>query len=246
MSVVVDESSKELGSRSSVNLLSKAMFFVFLLFLFTRNAESSIIIGGNKIYFFESRESLDVSVRNVSNQTYLLISRIVSEEERFSFENKILAKKFIVIPPAVSVHRQGERILRITKGNIKSLPSDRESMHYLSVTAIPDGNVIENSVQIAVRTWVKLIYRPLGLTQSRTPDVKFKREKGQVIAKNTTPYYTFLSEVNVNGKEYESSITLEPFSEVHLYSCEHTLLCRISYKTYHDDGSISEIKNTSI
>jgi P pilus assembly chaperone PapD len=50
-----------------------------------------------------------------------------------------------------------------------SLPQDKESLFWLNIKAIPSASKQENSLQIAVKTRIKLIYRPAALKAS-TPE----------------------------------------------------------------------------
>ncbi|MCV5920354.1 fimbria/pilus periplasmic chaperone, partial [Escherichia coli] len=72
---------------------------------------------------------------------------------------------FIITPPLFKLDPEKNNILRIV--NIThGLPQDRESVYWVNVKAIPsksDDSENKNVLQIAVRTRIKLFYRPAGL-----------------------------------------------------------------------------------
>ncbi|MGL4116894.1 fimbria/pilus periplasmic chaperone, partial [Escherichia coli] len=72
---------------------------------------------------------------------------------------------FIITPPLFKLEPGKNNILRIVNVN-PSLPQDRESVYWVNVKAIPsqnEENEGKNVLQIAVRTRIKLFYRPAGL-----------------------------------------------------------------------------------
>lgn len=54
----------------------------------------------------------------------------------------------------------------------EGLPSDQESLFWLNIKTIPATEKTENSLQIAFKTQMKLIYRPKSLK-----DVNFEEEQ---------------------------------------------------------------------
>ena len=73
--------------------------------------------------------------------------------------------RFIITPPLFKLDPDKNNVLRIV--NIEdTLPKDRESVYWINVKAIPAKsaeNENKNVLQIAVRTRLKLFYRPKGL-----------------------------------------------------------------------------------
>jgi P pilus assembly chaperone PapD len=41
-----------------------------------------------------------------------------------------------------------------------ALPQDKESLFWLNIKAIPSASQVDNTLQIAIKTRIKLIYRP--------------------------------------------------------------------------------------
>ncbi len=74
---------------------------------------------------------------------------------------------FILTPPVARLNGGKSQVVRIFKSaEISSLPHDRESVFYFNALEIPAkvaGKQGENHLNIALRTRLKLFYRPAGL-----------------------------------------------------------------------------------
>lgn len=215
-----------------------------LLILFSAPAMSSIIFGENKIYFSGKNEFADVRVRNAGSESYLLASRMMSEETRYNMTRDGQEKSFMVTPPAVSLKGGGERILRITKSDTTHLPVTRESMHFLSVTSIPGGKASENSVQIAVRTWIRVIYRPEGLDTNKKMKFAFQKNNGEAVINNMSPFYLFISQLEINKVKIEEPRIIPPYKKINIGKCKSK--CEVSYSFYKEDGSTGQTEKVAL
>ena len=111
--------------------------------------------------------------------------------------------------------------MKIKKNNEK-LPDDRESVFYLSVLDIPatPANAKGKSVlQVALRSRIKLFYRPddLSLPPDTVPEQISVSLSGEtLILKNPAPYYFTLSALvsgGDNAPSHISTVMLAPYSE---------------------------------
>lgn len=117
-------------------------------------------------------------------------------------------------------------------------------MHFLSVTSIPEGKNTENSMQIAVRKWIRLIYRPENLIKKGKVKYTFQKKSGEVKLNNLSPFYIFLYRVEINGKKSEGPKFVIPFGNCVIGKCLQK--CHISYELLEDYGSKGETENIII
>jgi fimbrial chaperone protein len=112
---------------------------------------------------------------------------------------------FIVTPPLARLEAQSELVLRIRR-NGKTLPTDRESVFFISMKAIPalavpDKANATGQMVLTVVNNMKVFYRPEGLAKRAVVDVaaklRFRREGNQLIADNPTPYWLTFSRLKV-------------------------------------------------
>jgi len=166
---------------------------------------AGIGLGATRLVFNAQSGQTTVGVRNTAAVPYLVTARL----------SRTLAGKestpFFVSPPLLRLEGGSNTLLRIT-GNTASLPQDRESVFFLTVTGVPSSNPLSRDdhggfsaggVVFAVGNTIKLFYRPAGLPSSASEAAKtlrFTRAGGQVQAENRTPYYVSLMTLNINGR----------------------------------------------
>ncbi|WP_250666117.1 fimbria/pilus periplasmic chaperone, partial [Escherichia coli] len=107
---------------------------------------------------------------------------------------------FTVIPPVSRLEPAQEKVLRIIHTKGVSLPDDRESVFWLNIKNIPPSasNKAANSLEIAVKTRIKLFWRPKALenVSMKNPwqhKVTLTRNGQDFTVNNPTPYYVIIS-----------------------------------------------------
>ncbi|MCV2963777.1 fimbria/pilus periplasmic chaperone, partial [Escherichia coli] len=112
------------------------------------------------IYNGDKKET-SISVKNPDQSSYLIQSWSDAGEKSSD------KSPFMVTPPLFRLGAGQENNLRIlrTGGN---LPEDRESLYWMNIKSIPSTTEKQdnvNTLQIAVKTRIKFIYRPQALTE---------------------------------------------------------------------------------
>ncbi|TCT27383.1 pili/flagellar assembly PapD-like chaperone, partial [Providencia alcalifaciens] len=106
------------------------------------------------------------------------------------------------------------------------LPTDRESVFYLSLLAIPsttkasapEGEMTSAQVSVGIRNVIKLFYRPKGLPMSvetASSQLAFRQQGQQLEVSNPTPYYITLAQLSVDQRPVdvrELGPMIAPFS----------------------------------
>uniref|UniRef100_A0A182SQJ5 Uncharacterized protein n=1 Tax=Anopheles maculatus TaxID=74869 RepID=A0A182SQJ5_9DIPT len=116
---------------------------------------------------------------------------------------------FIVTPPLARLEANSELTLRIRR-NGEPLPTDRESVFFISMKAVPAKKEANDSgasgqMALTVVSNMKLFYRPEGLAKRAVADVasqlRFHRDGDNLIANNPTPYWLTFSQLKVGNVE---------------------------------------------
>ncbi|MCW1829947.1 molecular chaperone [Enterobacter asburiae] len=168
---------------------------------------AGISLGMERVIFNEGDNSVSVPVKNRTPFPHLINSRI-------SADSKISAGRtpFFVSPPLFRLEGESEGVVRVS-GDTRLLPKDRESVYYLTVTAIPSGNPlsrkseerrVEGALSFSYGIMVKLFYRPAGLSSSAgdaAKSVHFYRSGNKVKIDNPSPYYVSFDSLKINGFE---------------------------------------------
>ncbi|EAW1054971.1 long polar fimbrial chaperone LpfB [Salmonella enterica] len=192
-----------------MKLYSPLLAFV-PLFAIATVAEAGVIVGGTRIIYDGNKKETSISVKNPDKFSYLIQSWAdISEGSK---------KKapFIVTPPLFRLSAGQENMLRIirTGGN---LPEDRESLFWMNIKSIPATEKQEsaNVLQIAVKTRIKIIYRPQTLKnvpENFADKLTWQRMGNQLRVNNPTPYYMNFSLVNVGTTMIQDATYVAPMS----------------------------------
>ena len=90
---------------------------------------------------------------------------------------------------------------RIVKLPGDALPTDRESVFYLNVREIPPKTDVQNAIQIALHSKIKLFYRPKGVQPQQDEDVslpmtlRLDATHHKLVFYNPTPYHVTVVEL---------------------------------------------------
>ncbi|TSJ50882.1 molecular chaperone [Atlantibacter subterranea] len=141
-------------------LLGVALLFIANHALADEKSESagSLSMGATRVIYRAQEKEAAMPIMNHTHLTYLIQSWIEDK-------NGIRAKEFVVTPPLFQLKSQKNSQLRMVA--VGNLPQDRESVYYLISKAIPPTpEENKNMLQLAIKTRMKLFYRPEGLQGS--------------------------------------------------------------------------------
>ncbi|BBG28992.1 P pilus assembly protein, chaperone PapD [Zymobacter palmae] len=169
---------------------------VFLL-LMTRYAEANLVINTTRVIYNGAARDVTVNVTNEGNQPSLMQSWIdngnpdsIPDEEDVPFS---------LIPPVARVNGGMSQALKIA-WNGDPLPTDRESVFYLNVMDIPPDPTSPDSnyVQFAIRTRIKVFFRPKGLSgraDSAPRQLVWQQVGPAIRLSNPTPFHVSVNQI---------------------------------------------------
>lgn len=201
------------------------IIFCLIISLWAAFAQANIVITGTRIIYPSTQKTVNVQMTNVGNQPSLVQAWIDNGDPSALPEQ--VKTPFVLTPPISRVEGNKGQTLRITYTG-EPLPQDRESVFYLNVLDIPPkpnaDSGVENYLQIAIRSRLKLFFRPTTLNLSLddafskvTWQIKSQAGKTLLIANNPTPYFITYNyiEVHQNGRKIpiKENGMVAPFSE---------------------------------
>lgn len=208
--------------------------------LFSIGADAGIVLSGTRLIYDGSVREASITHRNTSDVPYVVQTWVESQDGGMD-------TPFFVTPALSRVEGGKEGLLRVLKVG-GALPEDRESMFWLNVKEIPKADSRDNVLQIAVRTRIKLFYRPAGLKPAlRGPTLLKWRLRGQaapgqcvLAVNNTSAYHMTFAEIKVGDDQKTESLnvrTLAPFStdRWHLARCAENM--QVNYSFVNDFGA---------
>lgn len=201
-------------------MLLKRAFSLFALPLLTASllidaiapASAAIMLGGTRVILNERDREASISMKNEANAPFVVQAWIDAGEGR----NKT---PFLVTPPLSRLDPGVENILRVLRTN-SGLPSDRESVFWLNVKEIPERAQEENVLQVAVRSRIKLFYRPAALKDGDASAARRSLkwavtaapgDKGAALKiANPTPYHITFTVLKINNGQEEINPDMVP------------------------------------
>ncbi len=172
---------------------------------------ASVTLGGTRAILGEQDREASIPVKNAGHAPYVIQAWIDAGEGKTK-------TPFVVTPPLSRLDPGMENILRIMRIS-NNLPTDRESVFWLNVKEIPEKSREDNVLQIAMRTRIKLFYRPSALqgksTESRH-QLKWAVLPGQnnqnsvLKIENPTPYHVTFTSLKINQGQQEINADMVP------------------------------------
>ncbi|WP_305372814.1 fimbria/pilus periplasmic chaperone [Photobacterium leiognathi] len=186
--------------------MNKLYLLMILSLFYTSNAVAAFSLNSTRYVYIEGNKSIAVQISNDDKKTFggqIWIDNIHTDPSDVAF---------IVSPSFFKINGGLKQVARIMNVSNK-LAKDQESIFWLNVLEIPPKSEkeVNNALQFAVNTKVKLIYRPKSIANSRldaeknlTYSVDYK---GSVVLKNTTPYIFAVTSVNAGETKLNLTMT---------------------------------------
>lgn len=195
-----------------MNILTRALGAAAVALCVAAPAAASIVITGTRVIFKAAQGEATVRLTNENTRPALVETWI--DDGNIGSTPDTVHTPFLITPPLFRMDAHKDQSLRIlyVQGT-KPLPTDRESVFWLNVLEIPPKPTGpeytgKNYLQFAIRSRIKLFYRPAKLPGDvlKAPDqLSFKPAAGPEAAlevHNPTPYYITIVGVaaGANGK----------------------------------------------
>jgi P pilus assembly chaperone PapD len=165
-------------------------------------AQAALTIGATRVVFGSDKRSASVIVANPSDRPFAVQTWVNT-----AADDDTTAVPFISSPPLFRLNPGKEQQVQIN-GLPNALPGDRESLFYFNVQEIPQAEASEiNVLNIALRTRIKLFYRPSelkGSSVARLNELQWSIEdikgKAHLVVNNPTPFHVSFARIDITGK----------------------------------------------
>ncbi|WP_199775953.1 fimbrial biogenesis chaperone [Enterobacter sp. SA187] len=165
-------------------------------------AQAGVVIGGTRIIYPSDQAEVQVTLKNKDDAKRYLVHSWVSNID----DSKA---PFVITPPIYKLDENRQTLLHVVyTGDKTHLPQDRESLfmaNIKSVSSVPEELRDKNTLQFAIKTKIKLFYRPSALSDAAAKtawqSLQFSRRNNQLTIKNPTPFYVTLGQLKVAQKE---------------------------------------------
>lgn len=154
----------------------------------------NIVINGKRFIYPQAEKEITVKLNNTSSRPALAQVWLDNGDPNVSPEN--ITTPFVITPPISRMDAQGGQSIRIRLGSASGLPADKESLWWLNVLDIPaaakKGQADSGGeLQMAIRSRLKFIYRPQGLSgrEQAADKLVLKGTGNTITVSNPTPFY---------------------------------------------------------
>ncbi|EBY1953401.1 molecular chaperone [Salmonella enterica] len=208
---------------------------ISVLLAVTGSTCASVVVGGTRLVYDGGKKEASLSVSNLDKTPYLIQSWVENSP------NSSEKAPFIITPPLFRLEGEQENVLRVVRSS-GNLPVDRESMYWINIKSIPSltSDSPQNTLQIAVKTRIKLIYRPQGLQGSpeeQTEKLIWQRKGNNLQLINPTPFYMNFHQVKVGESELEGVAYVAPMS-INSFTLPKVTAGQVSWKIINDYGGV--------
>ncbi|WP_244115772.1 fimbrial biogenesis chaperone [Burkholderia cepacia] len=169
---------------------------------------AGISLNGTRVVYTAQSKEASVLVRNPSKQDVMIQSWLESDDQKSDLP-------FAITPSLSRLGAEKQQTLRIFYAG-QGLPTDRESVFWLSVQEIPQKSDGENTLQVAVRQRIKLFYRPANLASNPEDAAKQLQWRWRAAGGkygmevvNASPYYVSLVRATLNSGAQAHPINTE-------------------------------------
>lgn len=210
--------------------------------------QAGVIIGATRVVYNEQQKSVAVSLRNNSASAWLINSKVTSGGSWAGSLPSAKKAPFVITPPLFALKAGRESTVRIMYTGA-ALPGDRESVFTLSIATIPSAKMQDNSVEVAVRSRLKLFYRPSGLSgsaQDSWQKLRWSKQGHQLWVENPTPFYVTIFNLQLNGQKVSNAGMVAPFSRRQIEGCQQKGKCSVRWQGINDFGRVMPVKQIDL
>lgn len=200
------------------NLLKFWGVLILIFLSSSQGALASLSLDKTRYIFNGENDSLTITITNNSKEHTFggqaWVDNIVENDTR---------PTFVVTPSFFKVTADGKQTLRVIKAS-DHLPNNKESVYWLNLQDIPPA-LKGSGLAIALRTKVKLFYRPKSLANGRKgaeEGISLQNRSGKTLLVNTTPYIFAINalfddkgnKLNVSNETAQQLLMFMPGDEI--------------------------------
>lgn len=151
--------------------------------MMVNTASAALALNATRYIYEGNVSSISAIVNNASDKMYGAQVWVAN------MDKKDTRPVFVATPPFFKIKGHGKQVFRIMKMT-DFMPKNKESIYWLNLQEIPQAQK-GNGLSMAIRTRVKLLYRPQSLIKGRKgaeSTMTIEHLPGQQWLVNSTPY----------------------------------------------------------
>ena len=170
------------------------------------SAQANMTIDTTRIIYLGSKRDVTFKISNVSKELPSFVQLWLDDGNSSATAEDAVAP-FNLTPPVARVNPGASQVVRMVFTG-EPLPPDRESIFYFNMLELPQKSGAENKLSFAIRTRIKVFYRPQGIKGEPAAALDqvtwkiVKKDKEWVAeGSNPTPFYLSFFSLNLDDNE---------------------------------------------
>lgn len=179
-----------------------------LAWLSSPAAMAGIQVDATRVIYAGGDRSASLGLRNDASRPYMAQTWLDTGDKSKVPDNLPI----VVTPPILKLQPHQQAILRFIYSG-SGLPTDQETVLWVNVQEIPPTPARQNVLQIAIRTRVKLFYRPTAIADftldAAARKLRWQRQGDRLIVHNDSPLHVTFSQLLLKAHNAEHGVKLE-------------------------------------
>jgi chaperone protein EcpD len=200
-----------------MKVFSRALCALTVMAASLSSAYAGVTINATRVVYPADQREVSLSMVNDGKEARLIQAWVDTGDASERAESS--KAPFLITPPMSRVDPGKGQTLRIMFTSANNLPQDRETVFWLNILEIPPkpkagSDAAENYMQLAVRSRMKLFYRPKALQGS--PDAAPEQVTWHLVSEgngyaaectNGTPFNVSFSDLTFKGTPPQESVS---------------------------------------
>lgn len=177
-----------------------------LFFGVSTSAQADMTIDTTRIIYLGGKRDVTFKVSNISNEQPSFVQLWLDDGNSSATAEDAVAP-FNLTPPVARINAGASQVVRMVFTG-EPLPPDRESIFYFNMLELPQKSAADNKLSFAVRTRIKVFYRPQGIKgepanvlDQVTWKIVQKDKEWVAEGSNPTPFYLSFFSLNLDDNE---------------------------------------------
>lgn len=183
-----------------------ALAHCLLIFGVSTSAQADMTIDTTRIIYLGGKRDVTFKVSNISNEQPSFVQLWLDDGNSSATAEDAVAP-FNLTPPVARINAGASQVVRMVFTG-EPLPPDRESIFYFNMLELPQKSAADNKLSFAVRTRIKVFYRPQGIKgepanvlDQVTWKIVQKDKEWVAEGSNPTPFYLSFFSLNLDDNE---------------------------------------------
>jgi P pilus assembly chaperone PapD len=183
-----------------------------MLAIVTLSARAEMIIETTRVIYREGQRDVSFKVTNKSTESPAFVQMWLDDGNQSASPEEINTP-FTMTPPVARVNAGRSQVVRLVYTGEK-MPSDKESVYWFNMLEVPPKSEESNKLTLAIRSRIKLFYRPKGLPSdpmAQTDKLEWRvmqnGDEWELQGHNPTPFHMSLYNVTFGADAQARSFT---------------------------------------